>query len=377
MVKDKDSAMRKSLLLLLLILSFFSLLSLPSSARDSKGHFIVVIDPGHGGHDSGAKGRKSYEKNIVLSVAKKVGEKIKASNPDIKVYYTRTGDKFIGLNQRAEYAIDKHADLFVSIHANSTKGSSAYGAETYVLGLHRSKDNLEVAMKENSVILLEDDYSKKYEDFDPNSSESYIIFQFMQNKHLDASIHLAEAIQKGFRGSGRRDRGVRQAGFLVLREAAMPSVLVELGFISNPSEETYMNSSSGQNALSAQIAKAVVSYEKEVARKNGGVSASAKASKASSSPKDSKLSKSASAVSKYRVQVLADVQTIPSNHSLYKKYGKNNVKYYKEGKFYKYTVYNTASLDEARRRRKELSKTYKDCFIVGFDADGNKVGSYY
>lgn len=350
-----------------------SLLPYQTLSRDKEGHFIVVIDPGHGGHDGGAQGRKSKEKNIVLDVAKKAGARIKALNPNITVYYTRQTDKFIGLNQRAEFAINKHADLFVSIHANSTRGSSAYGAETYVLGLHRSKDNLEVAMKENSVILLEDNYTKKYEDFDPNSSESYIIFQFMQNKHLDASIQLARHVQRGFRSAGRHDRGVRQAGFLVLREAAMPSVLIELGFISNPSEESYMLSSTGQDRLSSEIAEAVVNYEREVAQKNGRINV---APRQTSAPKTTETKK-ASSVSTYRIQVLADKVLLPASHTLYRKYGAENVKYYQEGSYYKYTLYDTSSLEEAHRYQTELRKRYKDCFVVGFDSEGNKVGSYY
>ena len=152
MEDGKGGSMKKSRLLLLAFLTF-ALFALPTFSRDKEGHFIVVIDPGHGGHDGGAKGRKSKEKDIVLSVAKKVGNKIKALNPDITVYYTRSTDRFIGLDQRADFAIQRHADLFVSIHANSIKGASASGAETYVLGLHRSKENLEVAMKENSVTM--------------------------------------------------------------------------------------------------------------------------------------------------------------------------------------------------------------------------------
>ena len=374
--------MRKALFLILLIL-LSCCLPLPSSARDKKGHFIVVIDPGHGGRDTGAKGKKSKEKDIVLKVAKKVGTRIKALNPDITVYYTRASDKFIGLQERADYAIEKHADLFVSIHANSTRSSSAYGAETWVLGLHKSEENLEVAMKENSVILLEEDYTRKYEDFDPSSSESYIIFQFMQNKHLDASISLARLIQKGFKGAGRRDRGVRQSGFLVLRRTSMPSVLVELGFISNRSEEAYLLSSKGQNRLSSEIAEAVVEYEKEVSRKNGGLtdasSSKKKAEKKEEETKDQKkeAGESKKTPARYRIQVFASDKPIPKNHALYRTFGAKNVKYYREGGFYKYTLYDTSDLSTARKRQKELRRKYKDCFIVGFDKNGDKVGSYY
>lgn len=240
-----------------------------AEARDDKGNFIVVIDAGHGGHDSGAKGKNSYEKDIVLAVSKKVGASVKELAPHIKIYYSRPNNAFIGLQDRARYAINKNADLFVSIHANASNSHSPSGTETYVLGLHRTADNLRVAMKENSAILLEDNYSKKYEDFDPTSSESYIIFQFMANKHLENSLRLAKMVQDGFRSIGRGDRGVRQAGFLVLREAAMPSVLIEIGFISNREEERYMTSEKGQSALARQIAGAIVSYEQQIRKRSG------------------------------------------------------------------------------------------------------------
>ena len=251
------------------IILLFSFISIPSSARDKKGRFVVVIDAGHGGHDSGAVGKIYKEKNIVLDIALKVGENIKAMNPDIVVHYTRKTDKFVGLYNRAQFAIDKHADLFVSIHANANKNRTPNGAETYVLGLHRTKDNLEVAMKENSAIMLEDNYTTKYEDFNPNSSESYIIFEFMQNKYLDSSISLANLVQKGLVQTGRADRGVRQAGFLVLREVSMPSVLVEIGFISNREEEKYIGSEKGKTKLADKIANSIVLYEKSLSARSG------------------------------------------------------------------------------------------------------------
>lgn len=254
-------------LIAILLLALFGSPSL--FARDKEGRFIVVIDAGHGGHDSGAKGKVSYEKNVVLAVSKKVGAKINELAPQIKVYYSRPDDNFIGLQDRARFAIKKNADLFVSIHANASNSHSPSGTETYVLGLHRTEDNLRVAMKENSAILLEDNYSKKYEDFDPTSSESYIIFQFMANKHLENSLRLAKLVQSGFKSVSRYDRGVRQAGFLVLREAAMPSVLIEIGFITNREEERYINSQSGQAKIANEIAKAVIEYERQIRKRSG------------------------------------------------------------------------------------------------------------
>ena len=257
----------RSLFLVVFLASL--LFSTPLQARDKEGNFIVVIDAGHGGHDSGAKGKFSYEKDIVLAVSKKVGAKLGQISPQIKVYYSRPDNKFIGLQDRARFAISKNADLFVSIHANASNSHSPSGTETYVLGLHRTEDNLRVAMKENSAILLEDNYSKKYEDFDPTSSESYIIFQFMANKHLENSLRLAKLVQSGFKSANRYDRGVRQAGFLVLREAAMPSVLIEIGFISNREEERYLNSQKGQTTIANGIATAIVDYERQIRKRSG------------------------------------------------------------------------------------------------------------
>lgn len=257
----------RSLFLVVFLASL--LFSTPLQARDKEGNFIVVIDAGHGGHDSGAKGKFSYEKDIVLAVSKKVGAKLGQIAPQIKVYYSRPDNKFIGLQDRARCAISKNADLFVSIHANASNSHSPSGTETYVLGLHRTEDNLRVAMKENSAILLEDNYSKKYEDFDPTSSESYIIFQFMANKHLENSLRLAKLVQSGFKSANRYDRGVRQAGFLVLREAAMPSVLIEIGFISNREEERYLNSQKGQTTIANEIATAIVDYERQIRKRSG------------------------------------------------------------------------------------------------------------
>ncbi|NBC57516.1 MAG: N-acetylmuramoyl-L-alanine amidase [Bacteroidetes bacterium] len=223
--------------------------------------FKVVIDAGHGGKDTGTTGFGIYEKDIVLAVALKVGEKLKAYQ-DVEVIYTRKNDEFIGLNERAVIGNKAKADLFVSIHCNGVKSRSPYGSETFVLGLHRNQDNLEVAMKENQVIELEENYEEKYGGFDPNSPESYIGFSLMQEEYLDQSILLADYIQKNFTENlKRKNRGVKQAGFLVLRETYMPSVLVELGFLSNKNENKFLKSESGQSHLAKQISQAVINYK--------------------------------------------------------------------------------------------------------------------
>ena len=212
--------------------------------------FVVVIDAGHGGHDPGAVGRISKEKNINLNVALKLGKLIQKNCSDVKVIYTRNRDVFIPLDRRAEIANNAKADLFISIHTNALANNrTAKGASTWTLGLAKSDANLEVAKRENSVILYESDYQTRYAGFNPNSAESYIIFEFMQNKHMEQSISLASEIQKSFGACKRVDRGVRQAGFLVLRKTSMPSVLVELGYISNRQEEQFMRTAAGQNKL--------------------------------------------------------------------------------------------------------------------------------
>lgn len=241
----------------------------PAQAKD----FVLVIDAGHGGHDAGAIGQFSQEKNINLRVALAVGKLIEANCSDVRVIYTRKTDVFIPLGRRAEIANEAKANLFLSIHTNSLANSKTYtGASTWTLGLATSDANLNVAKKENSVILYENDYKTKYAGFDPNSSESYIIFEFMQDKYMKESVHFASIIQSQFRGALRPDRGVHQAGFIVLKASAMPSVLVELGFISTPSEESYLNTDEGTNALSQSIYRAFTLFKREQDIKHTGKS---------------------------------------------------------------------------------------------------------
>ena len=226
--------------------------------------YTLVIDAGHGGKDPGAMTRTAKEKNINLAVALAFGKLVEQNCKDVKVVYTRKTDVFVELDERANIANRAKADLFISIHTNATAAKvGPQGTETYTLGMHRAADNLAVAKRENSVITLENNYEQKYEGFDPNSSESYIIFELMQDKNMESSVKLAGLIQKQFRSyAGRVDKGVHQAGFLVLRATSMPSVLIELGYINNPSEATYLTSISGVNALAKSIYNAFVAYRK-------------------------------------------------------------------------------------------------------------------
>lgn len=225
---------------------------------------IVVIDPGHGGKDPGAIGKVSKEKDIVLKIALKIGDYLEENVKDIKVIYTRTTDIFIPLEERADIANKAKADLFISIHANAIKNKSAYGTETYVIGLHKTDENLEVAILENSAILYEKNYIEKYAGYDPKAPETYIVMNLLQSAYRDMSIDLAEQIQTQFRErAGRGDKGVKQAGFLVLWQTTMPSVLVEVGFISNKNEEQYLNSDYGQSIIASAIYRAVRDYLNE------------------------------------------------------------------------------------------------------------------
>ncbi len=229
----------------------------------------VVIDAGHGGKDPGATFGGIFEKDIVLDVALKTGDLIKKRYPEVKVIYTRDKDIYLSPFERPVIANKQNADMFISIHVNSSKKQEVTGAETYFLGMHKTQENLEVAKKENSVILLDDDYSTKYEGFDPNSAESYIIFELMQNEYLDQSRTFAEKVQKHIiSNTGRHDRGVRQAGFIVLKALAMPSVLIELGFLSNKGERNYLIAEDSKNLMAQSIFNAFCEYKQRFDDRN-------------------------------------------------------------------------------------------------------------
>ena len=242
------------------IVTVHSLTAIYSQKSQDNDVFTVVLDAGHGGKDSGNRGNQYYEKHIALNVTLKIGAILKR-NSDINIIYTRKSDVFIPLNKRADIANSSKADLFVSIHCDAHT-SNAYGAGTFVLGLHENDRNFRIAQKENSVIFLEEDYEKNYDGFDPNNPESVISLVLMQETYLDQSIQAANTIQQSFvRNLKRKNRTVKQAGFLVLRNTYMPSVLVELGFLTNKIEGAYLNSKKGQNEMSEAIAKAIVSYK--------------------------------------------------------------------------------------------------------------------
>ena len=251
------------------VLVVFFLIPFCSFAQKGEKIQTIVIDAGHGGKDTGALGRLSTEKSINLSVALKFGAYIEENLPDVKVIYTRTTDKFVELSERAAIANYNKADVFISIHCNSTEGiTTADGAETYVMGESKNEANMNVAKKENAVILLEDN-TKAYGNFDPNSTEAYIIFSMTQSLYQSQSLSLADKVQKQFtKKVGRHDRGVQQAGFLVLWKTSMPSILVELGFINNMKEEQFLKSETGQTQMALALYRAFEEYKREFESEN-------------------------------------------------------------------------------------------------------------
>lgn len=312
----------------------------------------VVIDAGHGGRDPGAHGDKINEKDVVLNVALKLGSYINEYLPDVDVVYTRKTDVFVPLKQRAEIANKANADLFISIHANFISNPKITGTETFALGLHRTDDNLEVAKKENSVIRLEDDYSTTYEGFDPEVPESYIIFELMQNIYLDKSIRMAQLVEGQFKSRvGRRSRGVKQAGFLVLRETAMPGVLVELGFLSNGNEEKYLSSNNGQDLLASGLFRAFRDYKKEYDA-NSNLDIAIKRKEA----------EMANVI--YRIQIASSKKKIAVGSSIYTKY--KDVYEYTDGKYYKYAIGSSGDFKDINEQLNLVKQDVKDCFIVAF-----------
>ena len=345
--------------------------------------FVVVIDAGHGGHDPGAIGKISKEKNINLNVALKVGNLIKNNCDDVKVIYTRSKDVFIPLDQRAEIANNAKADLFISIHTNALANNrTAKGASTWTLGLAKSDANLEVAKRENSVILYESDYQTRYAGFNPNSAESYIIFEFMQDKYMEQSVHLASLMQKQFRHTCKRlDRGVHQAGFLVLKASAMPSILIELGFISTPEEERYLNSETGATTMAKGIYHAFLNYKREHEIRLTGVSKTVipteqkeqDIEKENDSPVTvQKVAESATNDNEitFKIQILTSSKPLAKNDKRLK--GLKGVDYYKEKDIYKYTYGASGDYNKVLRTKRTITAKFKDAFIIAF-RDGEKM----
>jgi N-acetylmuramoyl-L-alanine amidase len=369
---------RKSLLCSLIILGFgINSMSAQNNNEESEYKIrTVVIDPGHGGKDSGARGRFAYEKDVVLAIGLKLGKYIEENIPDVRVIYTRKTDEFIPLYRRAEIANENNADLFISIHANGWSDPSSLGTETLVLGLHRSDENFEVAKRENSVILLEDDYSTRYENFDPNSLESYIIFSLMQNVYDKQSISFASLVQNQFRERAmRKDRGVKRQGLLVLAQSSMPGVLIETGFISNPEEEKYLVSDSGQDCIASAIYRAFKEYKTDIEERAANSLTTKSEDTVNAAISDSVMtpliqpSATATEPIYFKVQISATTEAVPVNSQAFQSF--NNVEEFKIDNVYKYAVGSEKSYPEILKYSKIVKKTYPDAFIIAIK--GNKI----
>ena len=367
-------------------------------------HFTLVIDPGHGGHDAGARGAISMEKNINLTVALRFGKYVEQNMPEVRVIYTRKQDVFIPLHERANIANRANADLFISVHTNALPaGKVARGFETYTLGMHRAKDNLDVAMRENSVISMEKGFEQTYEGFDPKSSESYIIFEFIQGKNMERSVDLARMIQRSVCDSGcRPDKGVHQAGFLVLRETSMPSCLIELGFITTPDEERLLNDNAKVDDIAKGIYEAFAKYKnkydrtvsvpyraanrqestlpkivpdsykeeaenkrvkkQEPVRKTRAAKtddsdrkADTVASQSRNAPKDAPV---------FKLQIFVGNRNLRKGDAHFK--GETEFDSFQEGNLVKYTLGASTNYNEIYRLRKEKMEKFPEAFIIAF-----------
>lgn len=313
--------------------------------NDTNNLWTVVIDPGHGGKDPGTLGRKCREADIVLGIGLKLGKYIEQNLSDVKVIYTRKTNRFIELHKRADIANKNKADLFISIHADWYRNSRITGPSTYAMGIHLNEENLALAQKENAVITLEEDYTTKYEGYDPNSPESYIIFSLMQNTYLDQSLEFASFVQDQFRERAKRhDRGVRQAGFLVLAQTTMPSVLIETGFVSNPSEEKYLISQQGQEHIASAIYRAFKEYKKNIEDKSNFI-----------------IAQEQNTI-RFMVQISSSHKQISLDSDFFK--GHKNIYEFKINKTYKYALLDSGTYDETIGFSKTLQKDFPGAFLI-------------
>ena len=358
-----------------------------SPEKDDSGMLVVVIDPGHGGKDFGASVGNAREKDIVLDLALRLGNSIKSKYPDTKVIYTRSTDVFIPLHERARIANKNKADLFISIHVNGAESRSPYGTETFVLGEDRQNDNFDLVKKENSVILLEDDYTTSYEGYDPNSPESNIMFLAVQSEYLDQSIMLASAIQEQFRLKAKRlDRSVKQAGFLVLRQVTMPGVLVETGFISNTEERNYLLSENGKSELSDAIFNAFEVYKHKTENQSSFAVRTENKTEEIKEPlvsAQTEVTEEPAPVEKndpsvqtennvyYSVQIAASKKKLEPNAANFK--GLKNVFRTETNGMFRYYSGKFDSENEAEKGRKGIVQKFPGSFVVVFENE--KVGS--
>ncbi len=329
----------KRICLFFLALTFILTANETGWSQENAKHYKIdkiVLDPGHGGYDSGASGKNSREKDITLAIALEAGKLIKERLPDVEVIFTRTDDTFVKLHDRAETANQNDADLFISIHCNSSPSAKAFGAETYVMGLHKTNENLKVAKAENAAILLEDNYQEQYDGFDPNSDEDYNMLNMFQSANMEQSLEFSQLLQDQMRTTaGLYDRGVRQAGFVVLYLTTMPGVLLETGFLSNPGEERFLLEPEHQREIANAVANAVTEYKQATDKKLAALEKST----LHHSPTTTEPQKS------YRIEFISLKKKKPATDKLFK--GMDNVWYYFENGRYHYTFGKTDSFEKA------------------------------
>ena len=385
-----------------LLLALMCMLVVTAFAANKR--FTLVIDPGHGGHDAGARGAISMEKNINLTVALRFGKYVEQNMPEVRVIYTRKQDVFIPLHERANIANRANADLFISVHTNALPaGKVARGFETYTLGMHRAKDNLDVAMRENSVISMEKGFEQTYEGFDPKSSESYIIFEFIQGKNMERSVELARMIQRSVCDSGcRPDKGVHQAGFLVLRETSMPSCLIELGFITTPDEERLLNDNVKVDDIAKGIYEAFAkyknkydrsvsvpyraanrqestlpkivpdSYKEEAENKRVKKQEPVRRTRASKTDDSDRKADTVASQSRnapkdapvFKLQIFVGNRNLRKGDAHFK--GETEFDSFQEGNLVKYTLGASTNYNEIYRLRKEKMEKFPEAFIIAF-----------
>lgn len=364
-MKQFSISIRAVLLLLLL------LVAVPQAMAQKQGKkpFTVVIDAGHGGVDPGAVGRKSYEKNINQSVSKMLAEMINEEYPEVKVIFTRPKDVKIPLSRRADIANKANANLFISIHSNASKNKNANGCQTFTLGAGSDAEAKAAAMYENEVILTEENFEETYKGFDPRSSESYIIFELMRSHDMELSVKLAQMVQNGMvKNSKLNDRGVSSAGFLVLHRTVMPSILVELGFITNRSDENMIASKEGQKKLAKGIFEGFAEYYELYGK---GKEHKEENRTGEEEPQRTAQQQEKSDSPVFKIQIMTSGSKLKSNDKRFKGL---KVDCYKENGVYKYTYGESEDYNEILKLKKQISGKFKDAFIIAF-LNGEKINT--
>lgn len=341
------------------LLKIIALLWIAIAFAPCANAYTLVIDAGHGGKDPGAVGKNIYEKDLNLALALKIGEKIKQKYPNVKVVYTRDTDIFVPLQKRSEIANNNKADLFISIHANSSESKESEGLETFILGTDKMEKNLDVAMRENAVMMLESDYKTTYQGFNPNSIDSYIMFELMQNTFMDQSLQFATLVQQNcVEQLKRKDRGVRQAAFWVLLKTACPAILFEMGFVSNPEEEKFLRQPEGIDQMAQAITEAFETYAKH--------QINPQTTKPATKPTTKPTTKSTTNKQKttyYAIQIFASQKPLETNAPQFKGY---KCQYIRAGGYYKYYTAENTDKTKVEEKLQQVKKSFPDCWIITF-----------